>query len=358
MKTIDWYIIRKFLGTFFYSILLLSVIIIIFDLSEKIDDFVEKNAPLNKIIFSYYLNFLPFFINTFIALFTFISVIFFTSRMAANSEIVAILSSGISFGRLLRPYMISASVLALLSFLLAAYVIPVTNRKVLAFEKSYVKNPRRTHLYNLHMQVSPGVFIYVERYNDMQLTGYKFSMEKIRDQFLYYKLTSEIIRWDSILNCWKLENYQIRQVDSIRETVTDGLVLDTVFTLTPADFHFDTEQSKTLTLPQLNDKIAVEELKGSGTVVEFRVEKYQRFAYPFAAIILTLIGVSVSSRKVRGGTGLHLGIGLAIAFSYILFMQVFVVFGMYGDLPPLLATWVPNLLYGVLAFVLIRFTPK
>ncbi|MDP2423521.1 MAG: LptF/LptG family permease [Bacteroidales bacterium] len=358
MKTIDWYIIRKFLGTFFFSILLLSIIIIIFDISEKIDDFIEKDAPLNKIIFSYYFSFLPFFINQFSALFTFISVVFFTSRMAANTEIIAILSSGVSFWRLMRPYLISAVILALLSFVLASYVIPVTNRTMFDFEKIYIKNPRHSTVLNMHMQISPGVYVYIERYNNIQDIGYKFSMEKIDSTGLYYKLTADAIKWDSVSARWKIETYQIREIDSLGERIYTGQTIDTTLNITPSDFYFDIELVKVYTLPQINKKIAIEELKGSGSVVEFRVEKYKRIAFPFANIILTLIGFSVSSRKLRGGTGLHLGIGLAITFSFVLFMQISIVFGTYGDLPPLLATWLPNIIFGALAFLIIKFAPK
>ncbi len=358
MKTLDWYIIKKFLGTFFFSILLLSVIIIIFDISEKIDDFIDKKAPLSEIIFSYYLNFLPYFLNTFSALFTFISVVFFTSRLAANTEIIAFLSSGISFWRLLRPYMISAVVLALMSFVLASYIIPVTNRTLFEFERVYIKNPRRSNALNMHMQISPGVFLYVERYNNIQNIGYRFTMEKIDSTGLYYKLMADAIRWDSINTRWKIENYQVREIDSLGENIITGSVIDTALNITPFDFDFNSEQIKVFTLPQITNKIALESLKGSGAVVTYKVEKNTRIAFPFANIILTLIGFAVSSRKLRGGTGLHLGIGLALTFGFVLFMQISIVFGTYGNLPPQIATWLPNVVFGIIALVLIKTTPK
>jgi lipopolysaccharide export system permease protein len=358
MKKIDWYIIRKFLGTFFYAIAMLAVIIIIFDLSEKIDDFIEKDAPLRAIIFDYYLNFIPYLVNMFSALFTFIAVIFFTSRMATNTEIIAILSSGISFWRMMRPYLVSAALLGLLSFTLASYIIPVTNRTLFAFERTYIKNPKRNQSTNIHIQISPGVFVYVERFNNFTDEGHKFSVEKIDSSGLYYKLSADQIKWDSINQSWSIINYQIRRIDSIGERLVNGQQIDTVLNMVPDDFIMDVDRIRLLTTPELNKFIAIEKMKGSAAVIAYQVEKHSRIAFPFANIILAIIGVSVSSRKIRGGTGLHLGIGLTLTFSYVLFMQISTVYGVYGGLPPFVATWIPNLLFGILALFLIRNAPK
>lgn len=358
MKLIDLYIIRKFLGTFFYAIALLAVIIIIFDLSERIDDFIEKDAPLNAIIFDYYLNFIPYLVNMFSALFTFIAVIFFTSRLATNSEIIAILSSGVSFWRMLRPYMISAVLLGLLSFVLSSYVIPVTNRSLFAFERTYLKKPKHNQTSNIHLQISPGIFVYVERFYSLNNTGQKFSIEKIDKTGLSYKLTAEQIKYDTTSQIWSIINYRERVIDSIGERIVSGTQIDTVLNMTPGDFLVDVDRIKVLTTPQLNELIEIEKMKGSGAVIPYLVEKHSRIAFPFANIILALIGVAVSSRKIRGGTGLHLGIGLTLTFSFVLFMQISTVYGVYGGLPPIIATWLPNLLFGVLAIFLIRSAPK
>lgn len=358
MKRIDWYIIRKFLGTFFYAIGLLAAIIIIFDLSEKIDDFIEKDAPLNAIIFDYYVNFIPYLINMFSALFTFIAVIFFTSRMATNTEIIAILSSGISFWRMMRPYLISATLLGLLSFVLASYIIPVTNRTLFAFERTYIKTPRRSYITNIHMQISPGVFVYVENFDNLKDVGRKFSIEKIDDGGLYYKLKADQVGYDSATQMWSIINYRIRHIDSIGERLESGQRIDTAMNMLPEDFVHDMARIKILTSPELNEVIAVEKMKGSGAVIAYQVEKHSRIAFPFANIILAIIGVSVSSRKIRGGTGLHLGIGLTLTFSYVLFMQISTVYGVYGGLPPLIATWIPNIFFGFMAVFLIRNAPK
>lgn len=359
MKTIDIYIIRKFLGTFFFSIALLSVVIIVFDLSEKIDDFLQKQAPVKGIIFDYYLNFIPFFVNMFSYLFTFIAVIFFTSKMAQSTEIIAILSSGISFWRFLWPYFLSAAFLGLLSFYMSNFLIPHTNKIMWQFEKTYIKDPIRNEDMNIHMQIQPGVFVYVESYNSFTNIGQRFSMERFTPEGkLYYKLNSERIQWDSVTGRWQIKNYYIRKIEGDKEILTKGIELDTVINLRPEEFTIIVEDIKTMNYWELQEFIDKEVLRGSPNIPEYEVEKYKRYAFPFATLILTLIGVSLSSRKVRGGIGMHLGVGIGMTFSYILFMQVSNVFAMYGSLPPMLAVWIPNIIFGMLSIYMIRVAPK
>jgi lipopolysaccharide export system permease protein len=358
LKTIDKYIIRKFLGTFFFSIFLLLFIVVIFDISEKIDDFLKHDAPLKAIIFNYYLNFIPYFINLFSYLFTFISVIFFTSRMASNSEIIAILSSGISFRRMLVPYFLSAGVLALMSFILANFIIPHTNKGMLAFERQYVNDPKEFHEQNIHKQISPGTYIYLENFNPKIQSGWRFSLEQFRGRELVLKIVGQRASYDSVRSVWSIENYYSRRINGDRESMTKGAKLDTVLPLNPKDFLEDIEDVKVMNYFFLHRHIATKELRGDPDIVKFKVKMYERFAFPFAAIILTLIGVSVSSRKVRGGMGFNLGFGLAPTFIYILFMQIFTVFATFGNFPPLLAVWVPNIIFGFIAVFLARTTPK
>ncbi len=358
LKKIDIYIIKKFLGTFFFAISLLIVIVIIFDISEKIDDFIEKEAPLTDIIFSYYMNFIPYFINLFSYLFTFIAVIFFTSKMAADSEIVAILGSGVSFWRFLRPYLIAATVLGLMSFYLANFLIPRTNKTMMIFEKTYLKNPYRNRDYNMHMQIKPGTFVYLESYNNETNTGFKFSLEKFQSNKLVYKLNSNRILWDSVSGLWKIKDYYIRTFDGMDETLRKGKELDTLINLDPREFTFILDDLKTLNYFELRAFIEKEKLKGSEKVKEYEVDKQKRIAFPFATIILTMIGVSLSSRKVRGGIGMHLGLGIALTFGFILFQQISTVFATHGDLDPVLAVWLPNIIFGVLALFLLRIAPK
>lgn len=359
MKIIDRYIIRKFLGTFFFSIALLSVVIIIFDLSEKIDDFLEREAPLRAIVFEYYLNFIPFFVNMFSYLFTFISVIYFTSKMASRTEIIAILSSGISFGRLLMPYLFSAAVIGTLSLILANFIIPHTNKTLWEFEKKYIRNPVRNEDMNIHMQIDPGVFVYVESFNTTTQTGQKFSLEKFGEgEKLLFKLNSERATWQENTGKWRIYNYYYRIIDDDREIFVRGEEMDTLLNLHPSEFLITDDDIKTMDFFELKAFINKERLRGSPRLNQYLVEQYRRYAFPFSAVILTLIGVSLSSRKVRGGIGIHLGTGIGLTFSYILFMQVSQVFAAVGGIPPMLAVWIPNIIYGLISIYLIRLAPK
>ncbi len=358
MKKLDLYIIRKFLGTFFYAIALLAVVIIIFDISEKIDDFLERKPPLQSIIFQYYFNFIPFFINQFSALFTFIAVIFFTSKLASNTEIVAILNSGISFRRMLRPYLISAFVLASMSFVLTNFIIPETSKNMQEFQKKYLKKGKKGSDSNIHMQISPGVFAYVESFNKSNNTGYRFSLEGFDEEGMEYKITADNIRWDSVAGIWKLDKWVKRQINPKGELITRGATKDTLLNLKPGDFSVDFDDALYMNYRELRNFIAQEKLRGSGNLMKFQIEKHKRIAFPFATIVLTIIGVSLSSRKVRGGIGFHLGVGITICFAFILFMQITTVFATFGNLPPVIAVWIPNLIFGILGFYLLRIAPK
>lgn len=359
LKIIDIYIIKKFLGTFFYAISLLILIVIIFDVSENIDSFIQKEAPLKAIIIDYYLNFIPYFINLFIYLFTFISVIFFTSKLAGNTEIIAILSSGVSFRRLLVPYMISAVFLAIMSFYLGNFLIPKTNQVRRVFKNNYMENLTKDKSKNLHLQISPGTFAYVESYNSKLQTGHKFCLEKFEGQEMTYKLMAERLYLDTINNNWKLKNYYIRTIDSLgKQTLVKGAELDTTFSLKPEDLYKIKEEFEEMDFFELNAQIAAEKQKGSQAYKKFEVEKNKRTSGPVAIIILTVIGVSLSSRKVRGGIGMHLGVGIALTFSYILLMQVSTVFSTFGNLSPLIASWIPNIIFTFIAIYLLIKAPK
>jgi lipopolysaccharide export system permease protein len=358
MKILDLYIIRKFLGTFVFSIVLIIVIVIVFDISEKVDDFLEKKAPLKSIIVDYYFNFIPFFVNLFSPLFTFIAVIFFTAKMANNTEIVAILSGGVSFRRLLFPYMISAFVLASLSWVLNSWIIPPANKTRLQFENTYIKNPFRFTARNIHRQISPGTFIYMESYNNLDKIGYKFSMEKIQKGELQYKLLCDYIRWDSAKTKWTVNNYYTRKVEGLKEVIRSGVVMDTVLGFTPEEFKQRVNNIETMNNTELNRFIEDERLRGSEDLNFYYIEKYRRSAFPFATFILTLIGVSLASRKIRGGIGLQIGVGLALSFTYILFMQVSTTFATKGGFSPLLAVWIPNAVFAAISAFLLKYTPK
>lgn len=358
MKLIDRYIIKNFLGTFFYTIALLNLIVIVFDISEKIDDFIEKNASLYGIFFEYYIYFIPYFANLFSPLFIFIAVIFFTSRMASRTEITAILSSGVSFWRMMVPYMVAASILASISVVLNNFIIPPANAKRLQFEWTYVNNPYHFSGKDVHAQTSPGEFIYFKAFNVQRKIAYEFTFEKFDEGKLKFKLMSDHIKWDSTINKWHVRNYYIREIDGFDETIKKGVEMDTTFkNFHPEDYSQRSAIIETLNYFELNDYIADQKAKGNH-IETFLVEKYKRFSLPFATFILTLIGVSLSSRKVRGGIGLHIALGFLLSFTYILFMQVANTYATSGGVPVLIAVWTPNILFGILSLFLIRLAPK
>ncbi|MCF8377984.1 MAG: LptF/LptG family permease [Bacteroidales bacterium] len=359
LKVLDIYIIRKFLGTFFFSILIILSIAVVFDFSEKIDDFIENNASFNDVIFDYYMNFIPYFAVLFSSLFTFISVIYFTSKMAYDSEIIAILSSGINLTRLLRPYMLSAFVIAAFSFMLSNLVLPKATRIKLDFEEKYIHSrPVSFDRKNIHRQIEPGKYIYMESYSNVSQTGYNFSMEKFDNGKLVSKLMADQIFWDSTKNKWTIRRYYIRDIDGLKETITADNLIDTTINMYPEDFMKRVNVVEAMSLGELNEFISVAKMQGETNVTSYLIEKYRRTANPFSTFILTIIGVAVSSRKVRGGIGAQLGAGLVIAFGYILFMQFSSQFSISGSLPPLVAVWIPNFIFMIVAVIIYRMAPK
>ncbi len=358
IKILDRYIVKKFLGTFFFALGLIIAIAIVFDISEKIDDFLERQAPMKAIIFDYYMNFIPYFGNLFSPLFVFIAVIFFTSKLANNTEIIAILASGVSFRRLLMPYMFSAGVLAIISLGLNTYIIPHSNATRLAFESRYIKNPFVYRNKNVHRQISPGNFIYFESYNNIDKIGYQFSFEKFEKGKLTYKLLSERILWDSIKSNWILENYFVRQINGETEKMKSGFRMDTTFAFYPNEFNRRVDYIETMDASKLDGFIEQERIRGSEELPFYLIEKYKRTSFPFATFILTIIGVSLSSRKVRGGIGVQIGIGLLLSFTYIMFMQISTTFSTNGNVPPMLAVWIPNIVYSFVAIYLLRRAMK
>ena len=354
MNKLDWYIVKKFLGTFFFTLTLILLIVIVFDISEKIDDFLESEVTIKSIIMDYYLNFIPYFGNLFSPLFIFISVIFFTSKMANDTEIIAILNSGMSFRRLLKPFMISALVLGVLSFVLGNFVIPSSNSERINFENKYLKSKRYSRAKNIHMQVQPGQYIYMESFNSTRNVGYKFTLENFKNGKLASKLKSDYIQYDTLSHKWTINKYEVREFSDNGEIISNGTSIDTILNLSAHDFTKRKSLVETMNMFELNDYIADEELKGSEQLVYHKIEKHKRVAFPFASIILTLIAVAIASRRTRGGIGIHLGIGILIAFTYILFMQVSTTFATNSNLAPVLAVWIPNLCYMVLAGVLLN----
>ena len=358
ITTIDRYIIKKFIGTYLSALLIIIGIVIIFDISEKIDNFVEHEAPLKAIIFDYYANFIPYFINMFSPLFVFITVIFFTSKLAANSEIIAILAGGVSFKRLMYPYFISAFVIAVFSLILNLFIIPPANAGRLVFEAQYINGQFRNTNRDIHYQISPGTFMYVESFSTWNNTAYKFTLESIEGHNLTSKLSAERAKWDSTKACWTLNNYHLREYINNSESITTGKTLDTTISITVDDFYRKKESVQSMDYFQLNELIKTQELRGDAMVQHAEIEKHTRYAIPFSAFILTLIGVSLASKKRRGGIGINIGIGIALSFSYILFLRFSQMFVHTGAMPPFIALWVPNALFAVISAILYRIAPK
>lgn len=351
IKQFDLYIIKKFLGTYIFSILLLLAIVVMFDINEKLD--AVLTAPWQETVFDYFMNFLPYFANQFSPLFTFISVIFFTSKLADNSEIIAMLSSGISYKRLMVPYMVSAAIIAAFSFMLSAYIIPPANIKRINYTNKWVKNKSVEYGSNIQLQVSPGVIAYLSRYDNRTKTGYRFSLEKFNNKTLKSRLTAQSIKYDT-LNRWVLQDYAIRNFEDLRETITYGQKKDTILNMEPKDFLISKNDQEVLTLPQLKTYIDRQKSRGVANIKNFEIELHKRYAMTAAAFILTIIGLTLSSKKVKGGMGVNIGIGLVLSFTYILFTTITSTFAISGYTSPMIAMWIPNIIYSFIAIYLYR----
>ncbi|MEJ6982292.1 LptF/LptG family permease [Pedobacter sp. P351] len=358
IKILDWYIIKKYLGTFVFTMAIFSVIIVVFDISERLDDFIKHEAPVSKIIFEYYAGFLPFYLNFLSPLINFIAVIFFTAKMADQTEIVPILSGGVSFNRFLWPYFISSSVIFVITLIFNLFIIPETNQLLVEFENVYI-NPKtdNTKMYT-HLQLNKDSYVFIENFDNTQKTGYKFSLERFNGDELVEKTMADRILWDSVKFKWKLENYSTRKINGLKEVMSSGAIKDTTLDMRPVDFEIYDNLTKAMNMRELNTRIEKEKIRGAGIMNELLLEKYRRFVYPFSAFVLTLMGVALSSRKVRGGIGLPLGAGILLSFVYILFIQFANMFSLKGGLPPIIAVVIPNILFGFLGFYLLIKAPK
>lgn len=354
---IDLYILRKFLGTFFMATILFMAIIAMFDVTEKLDAFLI--APLKETIFDYFLSFLPYFALQLSPLFVFISVIFFTTKLADNSEIIAILSSGISFHRLLRPYMLGAAVIAALTFVADNYLIPPTNQRRIDYTNKYVRNKKVESNTNIQLKISPEVVAYIGRFEDRNKTGYRFSLYEFDGKKLISRTTAQTARYDTTkMYHWVLNDYMIRKFDGMNETISRGRTIDTIIPFEPRDFMISANDQETLTTPQLNTYIEKQKMRGVANIKAFEIEKEGRIASIAAAFILTLIGMSLSSRKVKGGMGINIGIGLGLSFSYILFSSVTSSFAISGLTTPFIAMEIPNVIYLLIGLYLYRKASK
>lgn len=353
LKKIDKYIINKFLGTFFLAIILIISIAVVFDITEKIDDFMENQAPLKAIIFDYYLNFIPYYANLFSPLFTFIAVIFFTSKLADNSEIIAMFASGISFHRLVKPYLISASIIAIMSFILGSIIIPPANKERLAFQEVYVKKRQKDQAIKIQLWIESDQVLFIDYYDKSIQVGHRASVDFFDGKSLKKRITAHDIEWTGG-DQWKLSNYVIREFDGLYEKIEKGNEMMITMNVIPDDFYIFSGMQEQMSTSELSHYIERQRIRGVGNIKDFEIEYAKRFSFPFAAFILTIIGVSLSSKKIKGGMGINLGLGLLLSCIYILFYSVSSTFAINGSLSPTLAVWLPNITFGIIAVILYR----
>ncbi|HVW14205.1 MAG TPA: LptF/LptG family permease [Mucilaginibacter sp.] len=358
LKVIDWYIIRKYLGTFFYTMAIFSVVMVVFDVSEHLDNFLKKNCTLHEIVFQYYAGFIPFYLNYLSPLINFLAVILFTARMANQTEIVPILTSKASFGRFLRPYFIASSLLFIIFFIANVFIIPHTNRLKVDFENSKFSDQDPTKS-EVHMQLDKNTFVYVKSFDNTSKTGFDFIMEKYKGDIMTEKLVAQSIVYDSVKRVWTIRTYSVRHINGLKETMQwRGITKDTVLDMRPTDFEIRDNAYSAMPMNILDKNIEKAKLRGTGELTDMLFEKYYRFVHPLSVYVLMLIGVSMSSRKVRGGIGLPLGLGILLCFTYIVVERFALVFSTKGGTPPLISALMPNLLFGALGYYLLVKAPK
>lgn len=364
LKKIDRYILSKYLTTFFFCILLMTVIVVVVDVSEKTDDFVKSKLPASRIITDYYFGFIPRIDAMLFPLFVFISVIFFTSKMAGRSEVVAILSSGVSFRRFMMPFLAGGFILAGILWFGYQYVVPAANKKWGDFEAKYIDpnfgadNNQRSYKTHLYFRNDSNTYIGIRGYDTVSKIGNGFFVQRFSNNRLLYNLRADNFSWDTAVKKWKLDNVVERQIQGITETVKRIPSLQVSYNFKPVDLRKDEYLKDQMKTPALNEFIQKEKLRGGENINSLLVERYNRDAIPVSVLILTVIGAVLASRKVRGGSGLHLAMGVIISVMYILFSRFSIVFATKGNFTPFLAAWTPNILFGILALYLYKKAPK
>lgn len=358
MKLLDWYILKRFLQTYVFVVAVIVLVVVMIDYTEKIEDFRKHNAPINAVLFEYYLNFIPYWANYISPLMVFIATVFLTSRLAARSEIIAILSSGVSFMRFLLPYSVGALILAVFTYFMVNYIIPRANKTRIAFELKYTKDAYTYNGRNVHLKIAPDTYAYLESYNNLTRIGYKFTLERMKGNQLLQKLSADRIEWDSTRRKWAIHDFKIRTINGQNETLVPGTRVDTTLNMKPSDFESDFNLFETFTLPELNNYIGLLQSRGADGVEVYLLEKYSRDTRPFAIVILTVIGVIVSARKSRRGVGWQVALGFFLAFAYLLFFMLGKGIAESGNLNPLLAVWMPNILFAGIGVLLYHTIPR
>ena len=357
-KIIDSYILWKMLGTVVFAITLLMTIVVVFDMSENIQRFLNHNVPWKEVVKGYYLNFIPYFINLFIPLFTFISVIWFTSKLSSHNEIISIFDNGISFNRMLVPYITGAVIIMIMSLILSNFIVPNTNRKLNDFKDQYFGRRMVNSTYQ-HVKNSKNSYIFVERWDKTAGEGYNFTYEEFDSSSIRQKISAQTIDYDEDNKVWRLHRYTRRVITpEDEELIFRGEEFDTVFNITPLNLYQDISVSETMTYRELRQFIKEEKVRGSSLLANYQIERHKRIANPVGILIMTLLGVSVSCRKTTRGVGVHIFFGVGLVFTFVFLQQISTVFSVSGGLLPVLGTWFPNIIFLFITIVLLRLTPK
>jgi len=377
LKLLDKYILKRFLSTFFFVVLILLAVITVIDLTEKMDKFAKAGLQATE-IFIYYLDFIPWIGSLLAPITIFIATVYVSSRMAGHTEIIAMLSSGMSFRRILVPYFIGASIVGIINFLLNGWVIPNSNKSRLEFELQHLKTKYYFDQRNVHIQVAPDTYLYMQSYNNSNQTGYHFTLEKFENNKLIEKLTANRIEWDSSKLKWTLRDWSVKKIDAVfkipgeteiainvqqtgttkKDSVSSGASLDTALVIRPKEFESDYRKYDGMTLNELDDYIHTLRQRGSTGIEVYEVEKYTRYTSPFTIFILVFMGAIVASRKSRGGTGPQIAIGFLLSFVFILFFTLFRTFAETGAMPPAISVWIPNIIFGVISLFMYKYVPR
>lgn len=359
MKILDKYILTRFLTSFFFVVVVLLAIIVMIDVTEKNEDFIRSGLPFTDIVMKFYIFYIPFIANMISPLIIFIASVFVTSRMASHTEIIAILNSGVSFRRFLMPFFAGSVLVAIATFFLIGWIIPRSNKAMVLFENTYLKDKFYYDGRDVHIKITPTQYVYLESYNNQIQTGYQFTLEHIENNKLLSKLKAARILWNKEKNKWTVEDYQIRSFSGMsKQTLTRGAYLDTIINLKPTDFESKYMHQGTLNFNELNTYIAELKERGAENIEMYEIEKYERYAYPFAVILLTLFGVIVAARKSRGGTGFQIAFGFILAFVYLIFVVMSRSFATSGAISPMVSAWIPNTVFTIIGLVMYKLMPR
>ncbi len=357
MKLIDWYIIKRYLGTFFVMIILFVPIGIMIDIAEKIDKFKENEVPLDALI-DYYIDFTWYFSNLLFPIFLFLSVIWFTSKLANNTEVIAILSSGISFNRFIRPFMLSALLIAIITFLMGMFIVPESNKGFNEFLFKHIKKKGERNTNYLFKQINDNEYIYVSSYNPIRRRANNFTLEKFNNQQMVSKISAESIRWISKDSIFRLTSFHKRDFNGDIEILSKAIYKDTVFDFKIEDLAPVNYKAETLSMFRLNDFIDKERENGSILINSHLLTRHKRYSLPLASFILTLIAVSMSSLKRRGGMGVNLASGIFLGFLFIFFDKIFGVLVTKSNFSPLLGAWLPLIIFGIISIFLLNYAKR